>query len=123
MANHFNLNDNKKSLGGTEFSQTTTTSFSNDVMTLNYNGIPNFTITPTPITYTVTFNNADNSGGTSTYTAQPFETIGHAIEEKELEISKYAPMYYYNGNRVDALCILPIKEDLSIDVEWVKVSE
>ena len=123
MANHFNLNDNKKSLGGTEFSQTTATSFSNDAMTLNYGGIPDFSTTPTEVTYTITFNNADNNGGTSTYTAVPFSTIGSAIEEKELEITKYAPLYYFNGGRVDENCIIQIKEDIEIDVEWVKVAE
>ena len=123
MANHFNMNDNKESLGGTEFSQTTAKSFSNDAMTLNYDGVADFSTTPTEITYTVTFNNADNSGGTSTYTAQPFSTIGSAIEEKGLEINKYAPLYYFNGNRVDENCILQIKEDIEIDVEWTKVSE
>ena len=123
MANHFNLNDNKKSLGGTEFSQTTATSFSNDAMTLNYGGIPDFSTTPTEVTYTITFNNADNNGGTSTYTAVPFSTIGSAIEEKQLEITKYAPLYYFNGGRVDENCIIQIKEDIVIDVEWVKVAE
>ena len=123
MANHFNLNDNKKSLGGTEFSQTTATSFSNDAMTLNYGGIPDFSTTPTEVTYTITFNNADNNGGTSTYTAVPFSTIGSAIEEKQLEITKYAPLYYFNGGRVDENCIIQIKEDIEIDVEWVKVAE
>ena len=83
MANHFNMNDNKESLGGTEFSSTATNcGFSNDPMALNYNGVPDFSTTPTEITYTVTFNNADNNGGISTYTTVPFSTIGSAIEEK-----------------------------------------
>ena len=123
MANHFNMNDNKESLGGTEFSQTTAKSFSNDPMTLNYSGVPDFSTTPTEITYTVTFNNADNNGGIATYTAQPFSTIGSAIEEKELEITKYAPLYYFNGGRVDENCIIQIKDDVEIDVEWIKVAE
>ena len=124
MANHFNMNDNKESLGGTEFSSTTPNcGFSNDAMTLNYSGVPDFSTTPTEITYTVIFNNADNNGGTSTYTAVPFSTIGSAIEEKQLEITKYAPLYYFNGGRVDENCIIQIKEDIVIDVEWVKVAE
>ena len=123
MANHFNMNDNKESLGGTEFSQTTAKSFSNDAMTLNYSGVPDFSTLPTEVTYTITFNNADNNGGTSTCTAVPFSTIGSAIEEKQLEITKYAPLYYFNGGRVDENCIIQIKEDIEIDVEWVKVAE
>lgn len=124
MANHFNMNDNKKSLDGTEFSSTTTNcGFSNDPMTLNYGGVPDFSTTPTEVTYTLTFNNADDKGGTSTYTAVPCSTIGSAIEEKQLEITKYAPLYYFNGNRVDENCIIQIKEDIEIDVEWVKVAE
>lgn len=123
MANHFNMNDNKKSFGGTEFSQTTSNGFNNDAMTLNYGGVLDFSTTPTEITYTITFNNADNNGGTSTYTAVPFSTIGSAIEGKELEITKYAPLYYFNGGRVDENCIIQIKEDIEIDVEWVKIAE
>lgn len=124
MANHFNMNDNKKSLDGTEFSSTTTNcGFSNDPMALNFGGVPDFSTTPTEVTYTVTFNNADDKGGTSTYTAQPFSTIGSAIEEKELEITNYAPLYYFNGSRVDKNCIIQIKEDMEIDVEWIKISE
>ena len=118
MANHFNLNDNKKCLGD-EFSQTTPSGgFSNDAMTLNYNGVSDFTTTPTPKTFTVTFNNANNSGGTSTYTAQPFETIGHAIDEKKLSLADHTPHYRYNDNLVFVDTIIPITSDIEIDVTW-----
>lgn len=116
MANNFNLNDNKESFFD-EMSQTTIRgNFSNNAMALMCNGIPNST--PNPITFTVTFNNADNNGGTSTYTAQPFESIGKAIENENLQISNYSPTYYFNESIVGIYTEIPIKTDISINVKW-----
>lgn len=123
MANNFNMNPNKKCFNG-EFSATTISgNFCNDAMTLNYGGVPDTSDTPTPITFTVTFNNADNNGGTETYTATAFETIGHAIEEQALSITNYAPTYYYNESIVADYTIIPIKSDIEIDVKWTDISE
>lgn len=122
MVNNFNMNPNKKTFVD-EFSATTINgNFSNDAMTVNYDGVPDLTTTPTPVTYTVTFNNADNNGGTETYTAVPYEQIGHAIEEKALSVNDHAPHYYYNESLVGEWTINPIKGDIEIDVEWEDLS-
>lgn len=123
MPNNFNMNSNKKVFLD-EFSATTINgNFSNNAMTVNYDGVPNMTTPATPVEYTVTFNNADDSGGSNTYTAKPYEQIGHAIEEKELEIADKAPHYYFNGSIVDVYTIIPITEDIEIDVKWEDVSK
>ena len=120
MANNFNMNTNKQTFFD-EFSQTTISGgFANDTSTFLHDGVPN--TTPSSTTFIVTFNNSDNNGGSATYTAQPYEKIGHAIDEKKLNITKFLPMYYYNGNRVDTYTILPIKSDIDIDVVWISQS-
>lgn len=122
MANDFNFNTNKQAFNGDEFSQTTVRgNFSNDAMTMQSDGVPSATSTPT--TFTVTFTNSDNAGTSATYTAQPFETIGNAITEKSLTVKDYAPTYYYNQSIVGEYTIVPIKSDITIDVKWTKVGE
>lgn len=121
MANNFNLNDNKQTFGGSEYSQTTIRgNFSNDETTFKTDGVPY--ATPSAITFNVVFNNADNNGGTETYTAQPMETIGHAIEEQALELNNYAPTYYFNESIVTDMCQIKIKSDIEIDVKWTQLS-
>ena len=119
MPNNFNLNDNKERMNGHGYSYTTFRgNFANDAQTLMCGGVPN--TTPIPTTFTVTFTNSDNGGTSATYTAQPFETIGNAIHEKDLSVTDYYPTYRYNESIVTEDCENPIKGDITINVTWTK---
>lgn len=122
MPNNFNFNDNKSVLDGEVISQSTDRfNYPNDASTLEHGFVPYGSYTAT--TFTVTFNNSDNSGGTATYTAKPFETVGNAIYEKQLKVTNYYPTYRFNESIVTEDTIIPIKADIEINVTWTKISD
>lgn len=119
MANNFIFNDNKKSLDGTEISQSTERyNFPNDASTLEHGFQPYGTYSAT--TFTVTFD--DNGSGSSvTQSVSPFATIGYAISEKKLSKTGYSPTYYFNEGIVTEDCSIKITENISIHVVWKSI--
>ena len=122
MPNNFNFNTCKDVLDGEVISQSTDRyNYPNDASTLEHGFMPYGTYNAT--TFTVTFNNSDNNGGTATYTAKPFETIGNATIEKEQMVTDYYSTYRFNESVVTDSTEIPIKEDIEINVTWTKISD
>ena len=120
MANNFNFNKNKVVIGEDDVSFTTKCgNFANDETTFKTDGVPYATVAST--TFTVTFDDADGSGTSGTLTVNPMQTIGYAITEKALKVSKKSPTYYFNEGIVTDMCLIPITSDITIHVVWTSV--
>ena len=120
MANNFNFNENKVVMGMDEVSFTTERgNFANDETTFKTDGVPYATVAST--TFTVTFDDVDGNGTSGTLTVNPMQTIGYAITEKALKVSKKSPTYYFNEGIVTDMCLIPITSDITIHVVWTSV--
>ena len=117
MANNFNFNKNKVVVGMDEVSFTTERgNFANDETTFKTDGVPY--ATPSSTTFTVTFDDSDGSGTSDTFTVNPMQTIGYAITEMSLSVSKKSPTYYFNEGIVNEFCQIPITSNITIHVVW-----